>query len=42
VSPPNALSPILDPLLSRLDEAANGSAAPCLPLGPAADSRGGR
>lgn len=42
VSPPNALSPILDPLLSRLDEAANGSAAPCLPVGPAADSRGGR
>ncbi len=40
VSPRNALSGIIDPLLSSLNKAANGSSAPCLPVGPASDSRG--
>jgi phospholipid/cholesterol/gamma-HCH transport system substrate-binding protein len=40
VSPRNALSGVIDPLLSSLNEAANGSSAPCLPFGPASDSRG--
>ncbi len=35
IDPPNALNDILDPILSQLNQAINGSTAPCLPLGPA-------
>lgn len=33
--PDTALSEILDPILSELNEVVNGSSAPCIPLGPA-------
>ncbi|MFA6576509.1 MAG: MCE family protein [Nocardioides sp.] len=41
VEPSNALSDVLDPILTELNQAVNGSTQPCLPLGPAADSPGG-
>lgn len=37
--PSTALSPLLDPLLSAVNETVNGRSTPCLPLGPAARSR---
>jgi len=37
--PSTALSPLLDPLLSKVNEGVNGRSTPCLPLGPAAQAR---
>lgn len=40
VSPKNALSPLLDPILSQINKAVNGSSSPCLPFGPASGKGG--
>lgn len=38
----DAATGILEPVLSQVNRSVNGSGAACLPVGPAADSRGGR
>ena len=40
VSPRNSLSDVLDPILSELNQAVNGSSSPCLPFGPASGKSG--
>ncbi|HWN35008.1 MAG TPA: hypothetical protein VNP03_19815, partial [Pseudonocardia sp.] len=34
------LAALLNPILSEANQAVNGSSAPCLPLGPAANAAG--